>query len=351
MKWICCTLISFCFSIGALLLADSAVVRQLAGDRLGNEWSVSEGGITGRWVRRGNSGTWDGSWANGAAAILTISIAGDKVRISRKDVGGPSTGLTAIYEGTLAPDGTLQGIETVTSPGQMTQKWQGRVVKGSQPSPPPPPPVGDRLGNEWSVSEAGITGRWVRRGNLETWDGSWANGAAAILTISIAGDKVRIGRKDVGGPSTGLTAIYEGTLAPDGTLQGTETVTSPGQMTQKWQGRIVKGFPPPPPPPPPAGDRLGNEWSVSEAGITGRWVRRGNSETWDGSWANGAAAILTISIAGDKVRIGRKDVGGPSTGLTAIYEGTLAPDGTLQGTETVTSPGQMTQKWQGRIVK
>jgi hypothetical protein len=90
---------------------------------------------------------------------------------------------------------------------------------------------------------------------------------------------------------------------------------------------------------------------MSEAGITGRWVRRGNSETWDGNWANGAAAILTISIAGDKVRIGRKDVGGPSTGLTAIYEGTLAPDGTLQGTETVTSPGQMTQKWQGRIVK
>jgi hypothetical protein len=145
-----------------------------------------------------------------------------------------------------------------------------------------------------------------------------------------------------------LIVIYEGTLASDGTMQGTETVTSPSQFTQKWQGRIVKGFQSPPPPPPPGEDRLGTEWSVTEAGITGRWVRRGNSDTWDGTWANGAAAILTISIAGDKLRINRKDVTG---GLTAIYEGTLASDGTMQGTETVTSPSQFTQKWQGRIVK
>ncbi len=116
-----------------------------------------------------------------------------------------------------------------------------------QPSPQPTPfPGEDRLGTEWSVTEIGITGRWVRRGTSDTWDATWANGAAATLTISIVGDRVRINRKDLSG---GIAAIYEGTLASDGTMQGTETVTSPtSQWSQTWQGRIVKGFQAPPPP-------------------------------------------------------------------------------------------------------
>jgi hypothetical protein len=81
------------------------------------------------------------------------------------------------------------------------------------------------------------------------------------------------------------------------------------------------------------GDRLGREWSVIEEGVPGRWVRRGNSDIWDGMWANGAAAILSMSTAGDKVKISRRDVAGPSMGLTSIYEGTLAPDGTMEITE------------------
>jgi hypothetical protein len=102
-------------------------------------------------------------------------------------------------------------------------------------------------------------------------------------------------------------------------------------------------------------DRLGHEWNITEA-VTypGRWVRRGNSDVWDGTWNNGAVAVLSITIAGDKVKISRKDIGGPSIGATAIYEGTLAADGTMQGTETVTWPGHFTnqvQPWQGRIVK
>jgi hypothetical protein len=127
----------------------------------------------------------------------------------------------------------LEEVEVYGSPG------------ATQPPPQPPPPGEDRLGTEWSMTEAGITGRWVRRGTSDTWDATWANGAAAILTISITGDKVRINRKDLSG---GITAIYEGTLASDGTMQGTETVTSPSQFSQKWQGRIVKGFQAPPPP-------------------------------------------------------------------------------------------------------
>ena len=100
-------------------------------------------------------------------------------------------------------------------------------------------------------------------------------------------------------------------------------------------------------------DRLGREWSETENGFIGRWVRRGNSEIWDATWNNGAVAELSISIRGDKVRISRRDVGGPSIGFTSIYEGTLAPDGTMQGTETGTWPGHFTNKtfdWQGRIV-
>jgi hypothetical protein len=219
----------------------------------------------------------------------------------------------------------------------------------------------DRLGHEWSVTEAvTYTGRWVRRGNSEIWDATWNNGAVAELSISIRGDKVRISRRDVGGPSIGFTSIYEGTLAPDGTMQGTETGTWPGHFTNKtfdWQGRIVTPVNVLPPPANPISigeDRLGHEWSVTEAvTYTGRWVRRGNSKIWDATWNNGAVAELSISIRGDKVRISRRDVGGPSIGFTSIYEGTLAPDGTMQGTETGTWPGHFTNKtfdWQGRIV-
>lgn len=66
-------------------------------------------------------------------------------------------------------------------------------------------------------------------------------GPLAELTISIAGDKVKISRTDVGG-TTRCTATYVGTLAPDDTIQGTETATCPGYFTNKeqnWQGRIV----------------------------------------------------------------------------------------------------------------
>jgi hypothetical protein len=110
---------------------------------------------------------------------------------------------------------------------------------------PPVNPINigeDRLGREWSESENEYIGRWVRRGNSQIWDASWNNGAVAELSISIAGDKVTINRRDVAGPSIGLTSIYEGTLAPDGTMHGTETVTFAGNPTSSrfdWRARIV----------------------------------------------------------------------------------------------------------------
>ena len=161
MRRACCTTISLCFAMAALLLTDSAGGRQLVGDRLGTEWSVTEAGITGRWVRRGTSDTWDATWANGAAATLTISITGDQVRINRKDLSG---GITAIYQGTLASDGTMQGTETVTAPSQFSQKWQGRIVKGVQPPQPTPTPAstGD-LGSTLVVIYPSVcTAIWTR---------------------------------------------------------------------------------------------------------------------------------------------------------------------------------------------
>jgi hypothetical protein len=110
---------------------------------------------------------------------------------------------------------------------------------------PPVNPINigeDRLGREWSETENDFIGRWVRRGNSKIWDASWNNGAVAELSISIAGDKVTINRRDVAGPSIGLTSIYEGTLAPDGTMHGTETVTFAGNPTSSrfdWRARIV----------------------------------------------------------------------------------------------------------------
>ncbi|MGZ9190602.1 MAG: hypothetical protein ACXW39_11160, partial [Nitrospira sp.] len=117
---------------------------------------------------------------------------------------------------------------------------------GEVPSTKPPVNpiniVADRLGREWSETENDFVGRWVRRGNSKIWDASWNNGAFAELSIDIAGDKVTINRRDVAGPSNGLTCIYEGTLARDGTINGTSTITTAGNPTSSrfdWRARIV----------------------------------------------------------------------------------------------------------------
>ncbi len=173
------------------------------------------------------------------------------------------------------------------------------------PTKPPANPINigeDRLGHEWSVTEAvTFTGRWVRRGNSKIWDARWNNGAVAELSISIAGDKVRISRKDVGGPCIGTTAIYEGTLAPDGTMQGTETVTCPGHFTnktQQWRARIVTPSP---------SNRPG--WRTTASGypdIAGEWIEV------SGYPSNGSSITITQSgatiVAGGRYAIGTKEI-------------------------------------------
>ncbi|QQS31757.1 MAG: tetratricopeptide repeat protein [Acidobacteriota bacterium] len=103
-------------------------------DRLGSEWTVTEGGIPGRWVRRGTTFTWDARWNNGAVAVLTITHSGNKVQIVRNDTAGPML-CTAVYEGVIAADDTIKGSETYRCPPggpPKTQQWQGRIVRGKQ---------------------------------------------------------------------------------------------------------------------------------------------------------------------------------------------------------------------------
>jgi len=120
----------FCLLALAFVLADTAVAGKEGVDRLGSEWSETEAGIAGQWVRRGNSATWDASWANGARAVLTITISGNQVKVIRKDTGAHA-GLTANYTGPLDSNGTIKGTQTYTYQGTTkSQAWHAQITKG-----------------------------------------------------------------------------------------------------------------------------------------------------------------------------------------------------------------------------
>ena len=138
----------------ALLSLILASGEALASDSLGQKWKVIEAGsYGGLWVRRGNSETWDGRWDNGAVSVLTVTLSGDQVRISRTDSGGATAGATAVYDGTLAPDGTLRGTEVVTWPGHFSnqrQTWEARILPSDADGAiPPTTPVARSLTGAW----------------------------------------------------------------------------------------------------------------------------------------------------------------------------------------------------------
>jgi tetratricopeptide (TPR) repeat protein len=180
----------FCLKGVTLVGASAAPVTKppvnpinIGDDRLGREWSETENGFIGRWVRRGNSNIWDASWNNGPVAELSISIAGDKVTINRRDVAGPVIGLIGMYEGTLAPDGTMHGTETVTFAGQLTSSrfdWQGRIVA---PVNVPPPPVNPPTG---SGSRNLALNRPAKQSSISSW--SHPNGAQGGVDGVIGAD-------------------------------------------------------------------------------------------------------------------------------------------------------------------
>ena len=93
--------------------------------------------------------------------------------------------------------------------------------------------------------------------------------------------------------------------------------------------------------------QLGSKWVETEGGIQGVWVRRGNTNIFDGKWENGAVAVLEMELNHNNVKIKRKDTGGPSAGWEITYEGTISSDGkTVKGTEWY--PGGQAE-WSARI--
>lgn len=84
-------------------------------------------------------------------------------------------------------------------------------------------------------------------------------------------------------------------------------------------------------------DRLGRQWRETESGWQGVWTRRGNSSVFEARWGSGpgaVAAVLTISLAGNRVTIQRRS---STDGNDCDYTGTIAVDGvTVQGTYTCT---------------
>ncbi len=115
---------------------------------------------------------------------------------------------------------------------------------------PPPLQNDDPLGTEWSESESGWSGRWIRRGSSNTFDATWNRGGEevkATLTINIAGNRVTVQR---GNATDANNCRYEGTLSGN-SVSGTYNCTS---NSGRWSATIrnERVQPPTPPPPPPA---------------------------------------------------------------------------------------------------
>lgn len=95
---------------------------------------------------------------------------------------------------------------------------------------------------------------------------------------------------------------------------------------------------------------LGVEWRVQEGAWSAVWVRRGNSNTFDGRWtlpgAQPVTAVLTIYIFGNFVFVLRQN---SSDGNDCVYTGTLSGDGrTVTGTFRCDQGGG---SWTGVIIQ
>lgn len=90
-------------------------------------------------------------------------------------------------------------------------------------------------------------------------------------------------------------------------------------------------------------------WNETEAGYTGTWVRRGNSNEYDAVWTKDrrqVTGVLTITTQGNRVFVRRTS---SSDGYLCEYEGTVAADGATV-TGKFTCPGNSnTFTWQATI--
>ena len=98
--------------------------------------------------------------------------------------------------------------------------------------------------------------------------------------------------------------------------------------------------------------RSATRWDETEAGYTGVWTRRGNSNVFDAVWTRDrqdrrqVTAVLTITNQGNRVFVKRTS---SSDGYLCEYEGTVAADG-VTVTGTMRCPGNSTSvPWQATI--
>ena len=210
-------------------------------DALGVRWDERELEWTGTWTRQSCTSTFAASWTNPGGgevqADLSINLAGNAVTIDRSVNGR----VVCRYTGALAADGlSAQGTYGCeTAPGPFA--WSATITKGSCVAPSGATEFrrggvdSGILGVRWDEEEQGWKGVWTRRGNTNTFDGTWTRAGSspvvAELTIEIRGNQVSITRQ-------GGACNYTGTLAADGlSVQGTYgCVTAPGPFP--WRAVI-----------------------------------------------------------------------------------------------------------------
>jgi hypothetical protein len=129
-------------------------------------------------------------------------------------------------------------VQITQTKAAIAQKTGSKTMSKTQP------PTTDVLGKEWDEIESGISGMWTRRGNSNTWDARWNNGATAVLQISIThtrtdvyGEKVydiQVVRNDNTGSSQGFSAVYSGELKSTHELLGRAPKNIEGTMVYNW---------------------------------------------------------------------------------------------------------------------
>lgn len=155
------------------------------------------------------------------------------------------------------------------------------------------------LGTRWEIEEGGWRGVWIRRGNSNIFDGTWTREGArpitAILRMQLDGNFVCISRRN---SSDGNSCQYVGRI--EGRRVTGFNVCDRGGGP--WSGTIMRGSRVP---------DLGRRWDVEESGWQGVWIRRGNSNVFDGRWTrqgqNPITAVLRMEQQGNNVRITRRN--------------------------------------------
>ncbi len=113
--------------IEGYLPSASTVISGACG--LGVRWDETEDGWSGQWTRRGMSSVFDSIWVSPtgqrAAAVMSISVAGDQVTI-RRDQAGVGT---CNYTGRIAADGvSVAGVYTCSWwPNGGTTAWRAVI--------------------------------------------------------------------------------------------------------------------------------------------------------------------------------------------------------------------------------